>query len=109
MRAIDLTKTQNFVKADALHLPFRDRSIKAVRCLHVLEHLENPLKGLREMKRVSQGYYFICVPNFLNERDSTKTHLYTWTRDTFNNLLRQVFRNRKVILTPYELIGVVRF
>jgi len=45
-------KQENFVRCDAHHLPFRDKSFQLVYCHNVLEHVLDPWKVLREMKRV---------------------------------------------------------
>ena len=46
--------TQNFMKVDAHFLPFKDRSFDVALSFNVLEHLQNPLKALNEMKRVAR-------------------------------------------------------
>jgi len=48
--------------ADAQHLPLRDNIIHESRCFHVLEHLNNPRKGLNELKRVTKESVNIRVP-----------------------------------------------
>ena len=45
------------------HLPFEDNSFDLVICTEVLEHLENPKKGLSELIRVSKKYLLLSVPN----------------------------------------------
>jgi len=48
---------QPFVVGDAQALPFRDKAFDFVICKHLLEHLENPLVGCRELERVApMGY-----------------------------------------------------
>jgi len=64
------------VRADAHHLPFRDRAFSFGRCWHVLEHLDNPAQVLLELWRtcerfdvrfpVDEGYYMQMVIGFLN-------------------------------------------
>jgi 2-polyprenyl-3-methyl-5-hydroxy-6-metoxy-1,4-benzoquinol methylase len=44
-------------------LPYKDNSFDLVLCTEVLEHLENPEKGLKELVRVSKKYLIISVPN----------------------------------------------
>ena len=40
------------VRADAHALPFRDKAFAVCRCWHVLEHLEDPVKVVDEIRRV---------------------------------------------------------
>ena len=44
-------------------LPFKNNSFDLVVCNEVLEHLENPEKGIKELIRVSKKYILLSVPN----------------------------------------------
>lgn len=44
-------------------LPFRDNSFDCVVCCQVLQHIFEPLKLVSDMKRVSNKYIIINVPN----------------------------------------------
>ena len=44
-------------------LPFADGEFELVICLEVLEHLEDPAAGLRELARVSGGSLLLSVPD----------------------------------------------
>ena len=44
-------------------LPYEDNSFDLVLCTEVLEHLEDPARGLKELVRVSKKYLVISVPN----------------------------------------------
>lgn len=57
---------KNFIICDAQHLPFRDQAFEESNCSHVLEHLEDPRLGFRELKRVS-GRGIIEAPSLLYE------------------------------------------
>jgi len=52
-------------KADACSLPFPDNSFDAVTCQTVLIHIKDPLKAIKEMKRVLRpgGILFCAEPN----------------------------------------------
>ncbi len=50
-------------KGTIYSLPYSNNSFDTVLCTEVLEHLENPEKGLREILRVSSKYCLISVPN----------------------------------------------
>lgn len=74
--AIDLAKKRlpkgNFQVADAAELPFKDNFFDAVICLEVLEHVDDPLKAISEIKRVLKrdGYAVMLVP--------TDNNLFKW-------------------------------
>jgi SAM-dependent methyltransferase len=50
------------VRGDACELPFEDRSFDLVVCLEVLEHLPEPVRALRELRRVARGGCLLSVP-----------------------------------------------
>lgn len=88
-------KVQNFVLCDACQLPFRDKSFNMVNCSHVLEHLKEPLKALKEWKRVAEFKVIIRVPNKTLACEGRK-HFFTWTKRTLTNFLSLVFDDVKV-------------
>ena len=47
-------KVPNFYKASAYNLPFPDKMFDKVFCFHTIEHLEDPCRAIREMKRVGK-------------------------------------------------------
>lgn len=52
-----------FRQGSVYELPYKDESFDLVVCTEVLEHLEDPIKALREMLRVSKKHLIISVPN----------------------------------------------
>lgn len=50
-------------KGNIYKLPYKDNSFDLVLCTEVLEHLEDPQKGLRELIRVSKKDLVVSVPN----------------------------------------------
>jgi len=52
----------NFVKAEASHLPFKDKCFQEVYSSNLLEHVEDEELVLNEMKRVSNGIVRLIVP-----------------------------------------------
>lgn len=70
--------TENFVICDAHHLPFRNKAFDKVNCSHVLEHLENPLLGFQELKRVAYSGH-IETPGMLYEEILFGFPFHNWT------------------------------
>lgn len=54
-----------FVYGDATALPFKDGAFDGIYSYHVLEHIPDPGKALRELHRIlkPEGYLFIGTPN----------------------------------------------
>ena len=56
-----VAKGIKFVQADfEKELPFNDKEFDFAYSHHVVEHLENPIDGLKEMIRIAQGGVVIC-------------------------------------------------
>lgn len=70
------------VAADAHCLPYADRSVDAVHCEAVLEHLEDPEQAVREIFRVLRpGGEVYCVTPFLQGFHGYPTHFFNPTRE----------------------------
>jgi SAM-dependent methyltransferase len=52
-----------FVRGDACAVPFEDQSFDLVVCLEVLEHLPEPARALRELRRVARAGCLLSVPH----------------------------------------------
>lgn len=89
--------------ADAHNLPLRDKIVDGALCDSVLEHLENPYKGLLEMTRVSKSKLRIKIPNvyyfkrilraILNPYYKVKPgvlHLQAWDLLAMKRLVKQI-------------------
>jgi len=63
------TKAVNLI-ADAHSLPFKEESFSQIICTEVLEHVESPIKVLKEIKRVMRkdGIALVTVPNLTELR-----------------------------------------
>lgn len=61
---IDLSATPGRIRADITALPFEDESFDIVRCSHVLEHVVDDRRGMKELFRVltAGGQAVIQVP-----------------------------------------------
>jgi len=90
------------VVAEACFLPFQANSFDAVHISHVLEHIENPLDALAELKRVSREWVIISVPNAVYGRITCDDpeHLYSWNQATLRNLLETQFKDVKISAYP---------
>ncbi len=87
---------------DIYNLPYRDKSFDLLICTEVLEHLKNPRKALAELRRVSNKYVLLSVPNepffimanllrgkYLRNRGNHPEHINHWTNPGFKVFLRR--------------------
>ncbi len=80
--AIDLAKKRipqgKFQVADAVKLPFKNDFFEAVFCLEMMEHVDDPLSVLEEIKRVAKvgSRVYILVPS---ENKLFKLVWFLWT------------------------------
>jgi len=86
-----IKKTEYFVRCDASHLPFRDKSFSIVHSSHLLEHLLQPYEALREFRRVTKHIVYLRLPNSALRFKQHDCHVFAWDYNTFSNLLRLVF------------------
>lgn len=56
-------KIENFIVADALHLPFKNESFEVAFSSNTIEHAQNPFLMLREMCRVAKRKVIIRYPH----------------------------------------------
>ena len=99
-----------FNVGDLREMPYGDDSFDLVMCLEVLEHLPDPHKGLRELRRVTSTHCLVSVPhepffrtiNFLRgkhvpARGRDPEHLQHWTARQFRRLVGQYFEIERLV------------
>jgi SAM-dependent methyltransferase len=110
-----------FLHADAQRLPFADDAFDVVVSVEVLEHLPDPLAGLREYARVGRGDLVLSVPRepwfrvgnlaagrHVRALGNTPGHLNHWTLPGFVRFVSQVGAVRAVAAPPPWTIAWVR-
>jgi 2-polyprenyl-3-methyl-5-hydroxy-6-metoxy-1,4-benzoquinol methylase len=93
-----------FNVGDLREMPYGNGGFDLVMCLEVLEHLPDPHRGLRELRRVTSAHCLVSVPhepffrtiNFLRGRHllawgRDPEHLQHWTAGRFRRLVEQYF------------------
>lgn len=79
-------------------LPFPDGSVAVIHAYHFLEHLEDPIRLLREAQRVLRtgGVMNICVPYYSSNMQSQDlTHRHSFTETTWQNLFRNDYYSHR--------------
>ena len=103
---------------DVYALPFADGEFEVVVCTEVMEHLDDPARGLAELARVASRALVLTVPHepgfrlgnlargrYVGRLGSTPGHVSTWGRRGFTSLVGQratVERWRS--LFPWQLV-----
>lgn len=81
-------------EGEAEHLPYEDRSFDLVTGLDVVEHLDDDVAGLKEMRRVLRpgGYALLFVPAFMflwGVQDDISHHRRRYTRAGLEKAVRE--------------------
>lgn len=87
---------------DVYDLKFKDNSFDIAVCTEVLEHLEDPVKAVSEIKRVTKKYIVFSVPNepffimanflrgkYLKNFGNHPEHINHWTARGFESFLKK--------------------
>ncbi len=105
------------------NLEYRDNSFDLVMATEVLEHLDDPKKGLKELIRVSKKYLLLSVPNepffmianFLRGKNITRwgndiEHIQHWTSRGFQKFVesQRVKVIRKKHPFPWTMLLLVK-
>ena len=90
--ALALSRGLRVSRADAHHLPLRDGSMSLVTALDVLEHLDDDLRAVRELRRVLRpdGVLVVAVPAdpaLWSAHDDAVGHLRRYTEESLRTLL----------------------
>lgn len=83
-----------FVDADVLHLPFKDKAFDFSFSSHLLEHVDDPAKAIKEIMRISKAGY-LEVPNGIMET-ILPFHGHLWFVYNNNNTLVFVRKGERI-------------
>jgi len=88
-----------WAQADINAIPFADSSFDSVLVRHVLEHVEDPVRAIRESARVSRRLLILCFFLPPAEQEQRRNDVYpegmimhnTWRRDSILEVLLSLF------------------
>jgi 2-polyprenyl-3-methyl-5-hydroxy-6-metoxy-1,4-benzoquinol methylase len=99
----------HYLHASAFDLPFKDDQFDVVVAVEVLEHLGDPVRGLREMARVGTRHLVVSVPRepifrgcnliagrYVKDLGNTPGHLNHWSTGSFVRFVSTVGEVRAV-------------
>ncbi len=111
------------IVADINHLPLKNGVFDVVVCLETLEHVADPEKSLKEIKRVASSHAVFSVPNddlvvkfkrllsplksvFLKglEEGRVPEHVQSWNKDTFIDLIKSAFKIKEIKTLPFSFL-----
>jgi 2-polyprenyl-3-methyl-5-hydroxy-6-metoxy-1,4-benzoquinol methylase len=97
---IAIFTTRSIYELDVAH-----DSADLVVCCEVLEHLENPEKGLQALRKITKGHLIVSVPQeplwcalnlvrgkYITSWGNTPGHLQRWTKSEFIQLVSKYFQ-----------------
>lgn len=98
------------IKGDASSLPFKSNSFDLVFGWEVLHHIDNPVKVLNEMTRVSKEFIIFFEPNPLNPVQLAFSYLereHEWVRRFRKNYIMRIISESNLRLISHETVGCI--
>lgn len=93
------------VDLDSQLLPFKDNTVDEIYCSHFMEHVEDPVKILREFYRVlkNNGTLIIIVPHYKNPYSYHFTHKTYWSTYAFEQQYIDYYIKEKLVLLTKQV------
>lgn len=98
-----------FIQGSACELPFDDNSYDLIIGCELLEHLDNPEKAMKELRRVCAKWVLLSVPReplwrvlnmmrgrYFSSFGNTPGHLQHWSKAGFINFVKDYFFVRDI-------------
>ncbi len=87
---VDISPSKGIIYGDVENLDYKDKYFDVVICSEVLEHVNNPVKAMKELKRVTKKRLIISVPyepwfTFWRLMIWEKSHLWAIRPQTLKN------------------------
>lgn len=103
IKSLNAKNIKNFIIADAQNIPLRSNLFSTVISYHVIEHVDHPLKMLREIVRVAKNRVIMICPHRFSGRESV--HKQYFYMHWFNHNLRRLgLKGVKVNIAEYRYI-----
>lgn len=93
----------------------KTNSYDIILCHHVLEHIELPIKFIKEnlnfLKKDGKMIFYLPIEKksaWLPSNSDLDNHLYSWTPRTFSNLINESIKDCKIEIIGYRRFGFDR-
>lgn len=121
-QALKLARKRNsqvsYCFGDIFNLSFKKRAFDLALALEVLEHLEYPEKAVEKIKKIAKKCLF-SVPyepwftlacffsgSYFNTRGRHPGHINSWSRKTFEKMLKKYFNRIKIGICFFWLVAL---
>src|SRR3989338_3692458 len=100
-------KRKIFIEADVENLPFKDKVFDFVFCAHLLEHVENPDKAIKELTRVAKRGYIEVPYAIVDLLKPFPPHLWFcfYKKDTL--IFHQKEKEKNILIHDTERFGKI--
>ncbi|MCL2432438.1 MAG: class I SAM-dependent methyltransferase [Nitrososphaerota archaeon] len=97
-----VTDGKPFILCDSRYLPFKDKAFDFVTSYYLIEHLDEPWKLFKELKRVSKHGYLQCPSWFSELLYSEDVHKWVILKNKGQLYLQAIDQKRTII--PFNFI-----
>lgn len=88
-------KNLEYIQGNAEDIPLPDNSVEVVISLETIEHIKNPEKFIKEVKRVlvPGGQFIVSTPNDDEYIEGNEFHLHEFQLEELKTLIKKYFKN----------------
>lgn len=99
-----------FLKGDAENLAFPNNKFDVIVSMETIEHLRNPQKFIKEIKRVLKqgGLLIISTPNALVYPKGNTFHIKEFTPEKYKIMLKKYFKNLKMFFQGNTIVTYIK-
>ena len=89
------SKNIEYIKGDAQAIPLADNSVDVIVSFETIEHLKNPKKFIKEVKRIlkNDGQFIVSTPNDDEFIEGNKFHLHEFQLNELKTLISSNFKH----------------
>lgn len=99
-------KAAGFVQAGGNHYPFPRNTFNYILCADVIEHVQDPIRLLEEIRRILRmnGVLVVSTPIRVTEEPLDRHHVQEWFPNEFESLCSKVFGKAKSVVLSHPIL-----